>query len=326
MKLQFLVPQYEEDESIVKPLLDSIAIQQNVDLENDVGVIIVNDGSDVILSQDFLGQYPFHIQYILAPHGGVSAARNVALDAATAEYVVFADADDILYNACGLWIVFREMKDEGFDGMVSLFVEETRHPVTREVVYINRENDSTFVHGKVWRLQYLREHGLRWNENLTIHEDSYFNLLARNMSDKIKYCTSPWYLWKWRDNSVCRHDPKYMLKTYRDFIKSNDALIDELLRRDKKEVAEEMCAFMLMDSYYTMNKPEWIDQENSEYRDATERAFAAWWRKHKDLWDGMDSRKKMEISNGVRGRVVREGMQMERMTVSDWLAHLEAMA
>ena len=326
MKLQFLVPQYEEDESIVKPLLDSIAIQQNVDLENDVGVIIVNDGSDVILSQDFLGQYPFHIQYILAPHGGVSAARNVALDAATAEYVVFSDADDILYNACGLWIVFREMKDEGFDGMVSLFVEETRHPVTREVVYINRENDSTFVHGKVWRLQYLREHGLRWNENLTIHEDSYFNLLARNMSDKIKYCTSPWYLWKWRDNSVCRHDPKYMLKTYRDFIKSNDALIDELLRRDKKEVAEEMCAFMLMDSYYTMNKPEWIDQENSEYRDATERAFAAWWRKHKDLWDGMDSRKKMEISNGVRGRVVREGMQMERMTVSDWLAHLEAMA
>ena len=326
MKLQFLVPQYEEDESIVKPLLDSIAIQQNVDLEHDVGVIIVNDGSNVILSQDFLGQYPFHIQYILAPHGGVSAARNVALDAATAEYVVFSDADDILYNACGLWIVFREMKDEGFDGMVSLFVEETRHPVTREVVYINRENDSTFVHGKVWRLQYLREHGLRWNENLTIHEDSYFNLLARNMSDKIKYCTSPWYLWKWRDNSVCRHDPKYMLKTYRDFIKSNDALIDELLRRDKKEVAEEMCAFMLMDSYYTMNKPEWIDQENSEYRDATERAFAAWWRKHKDLWDGMDSRKKMEISNGVRGRVVREGMQMERMTVSDWLAHLEAMA
>ena len=326
MKLQFLVPQYEEDESIVKPLLDSIAIQQNVDLKNDVGVIIVNDGSDVILSQDFLGQYPFHIQYILAPHGGVSAARNVALDAATAEYVAFADADDILYNACGLWIVFREMKDEGFDGMVSLFVEETRHPVTREVVYINRENDSTFVHGKVWRLAYLREHGLRWNEALTIHEDSYFNLLARNMSDKIKYCTSPWYLWKWRDNSVCRHDPKYMLKTYRDFIKSNDALIDELLRRGKKEVAEEMCAFMLMDSYYTMNKPEWIDQENSEYRDATERAFAAWWKKHKELWDGMDSRKKMEISNGVRGRVVREGMQMERMTVSDWLAHLEAMA
>ena len=326
MKLQFLVPQYEEDERIVKPLLDSIAIQQNVDLEHDVGVIIVNDGSNVILSQDFLGQYPFHIQYILAPHGGVSAARNVAMDAATAEYVCWSDCDDILYNACGLWIVFREMKDEGFDGMVSLFVEETRHPVTKEVVYINRENDSTFVHGKVWRLQYLREHGLRWNESLTIHEDSYFNLLARNMSDKIKYCTSPWYLWKWRDNSVCRHDPKYMLKTYRDFIKSNDALIDELLRRGKKEVAEEMCAFMLMDSYYTMNKPEWIDQENSEYRDATERAFASWWKKHKELWDGMDDRKKMEISSGVRGRVVREGMQMERMTMSDWLRHLEEMA
>ena len=53
MKLQILIPQYKETEDIIKPLLDSIAIQQNVDLIHDVGVIIVNDGSDVILSDKF---------------------------------------------------------------------------------------------------------------------------------------------------------------------------------------------------------------------------------------------------------------------------------
>ena len=42
-KLQILIPQYKEDESIIKPLLDSIEVQQNVDLANDIGVIIVND-------------------------------------------------------------------------------------------------------------------------------------------------------------------------------------------------------------------------------------------------------------------------------------------
>ena len=38
MKLQILVPQYEEDDSVIKPLLDSLAIQQNVDF-NEFGVI-----------------------------------------------------------------------------------------------------------------------------------------------------------------------------------------------------------------------------------------------------------------------------------------------
>ena len=46
MKLQLLVPQWKEDQEIIKNLLNSIEIQQGVDL-NEVGVIIINDGSDV---------------------------------------------------------------------------------------------------------------------------------------------------------------------------------------------------------------------------------------------------------------------------------------
>ena len=53
-KLQILIPQYKETEEVIKPLLDSISIQQSVDLKNEVGVIIVNDGTDVHLSKEFL--------------------------------------------------------------------------------------------------------------------------------------------------------------------------------------------------------------------------------------------------------------------------------
>ena len=42
-KLQILVPQYKETEDIIKPLLDSIEVQQNIDLSNDIGVIIDED-------------------------------------------------------------------------------------------------------------------------------------------------------------------------------------------------------------------------------------------------------------------------------------------
>ncbi len=325
MKLQILVPQYKETEEVIKPLLDSIAIQQNVDLANEVGVIIVNDGSDVVLSESFLSGYPFKVQYILAPHGGVSAARNAALDAAEAEYVMWCDADDMFYNACGLWIIFREIENGGFDGLVSVFIEETRDPATKDVLYINRENDQTFVHGKVWRRQYLLDNKIRWNPNLTIHEDSYFNILARSLSQNIKYCISSFYLWKWRDESVCRHDPKYMLKTYQNFIDSNDALVGEFLNRGNEASARECCTFLLFDAYYTMNKPEWLNQENVEYRDATERRLAQYYQDRKSLWDSTDKMAKMLISNGVRGRLVGEGMEMERLTINDWLNYVEGL-
>jgi len=108
----------------------------------------------------------------------VSAARNAALDAATGEYVMFCDADDMFYNACGLYIIFKEINGEGFDSLVSTFVEETRNPITKEIFYLNHDVDSTFVHGKVHRRKYLIDNNIRWNNNLTIHEDSFFNILC----------------------------------------------------------------------------------------------------------------------------------------------------
>ena len=325
MKLEILIPQYKETEKEVKPLLDSIAIQRNVDFD-EIGVVIVNDGTDVHLSDDFLNSYPFKIKYVLDTHKGVSGARNTALDNATAEYVMFCDADDMFYSVCGLWLILRETTIEGgFDSLVSLFIEETRNAQTGETVFVNHEMDSTFVHGKVHRRLYLKEQGIRFCERLTIHEDSYFNILCQNLSQNVKYCPTPFYLWCWRDESVCRHDPKYMLKTYQNMIDSNDALTDEFERRGVHDKVMFYTAFMVFDAYYTMNKPEWINQENQEYRDATERRFAEYYKKHETIWQSVPLPDKMAISNGIRQRVVSEGMLMEKSTIDQWLEHIKKM-
>lgn len=321
MKLQILIPHYDEDIEEIKPLLDSIALQQNVPFD-EIGVVICHDGKD-IADLEFERDYPFKIEQIRQEHKGVSAARNACLDYATADYVMFCDADDMFINMCGLYIVFREMT-HGFDTLVSVFQEETRHPETKEVLYINHEMDSTFVHGKIHRRQYLIDKHIRWNEALTIHEDSYFNILCQNMTDSVKYCQVPFYLWKWRDKSVCRHDPKYILKTYKNMLDSNDSLVDEFLRRGMMDKAMFYTVFMIFDAYYCMNKPEWINQENKEYRDSTEKKFAGYFRKHEDLWTAMPVQDKMLISNQVRGRSINEGMQMEAVTVDGWLKHVHS--
>lgn len=320
MKLQILVPHYKESADVIKPLLDSIAIQQSVDF-NEVGVIICHDGRDI--PDLIFNEYPFEIKQISIDKGGVSAARNGALDAAAADYVMFCDVDDMFCHVCGLYIIMQEIAI-GFDTITSVFIEETRNPQTKEIIYINHEMDSTFVHGKVHRRKYLIDNDIRFNPKLTIHEDSFFNILARELApeERAKYCPTPFYLWKWRDESVCRHDPDYILKTYNNMIDSNDALVDQFQARGVKDKARFYVGFMLFDAYYTMNKKEWRSKVNKQYRKAVDCRIGSYYAKHRDQWKKITEEEKMMISNGVRSRSVGEGMMMENITMERWIGQI----
>jgi len=325
MKLQILIPQYEESDEVVKPLLDSIAIQQNVDFA-DIGIIICNDGSDVFLSDELLNSYPFIVEYHKEPHRGVSATRDACFNYSTADYVMFCDADDMFFNIIGIFHILSET-EKGFDSLVSTFVEETKAPHNGETVYIvHGLSDQTFVHGKVYSRQFLLDNNIRWNHSLTIHEDSFFNTLCLMLSKKPSLCNDPFYLWKWRDDSVCRHDKKYMLKTYNNMLDSNEALLGELLSRKMETEASQYFVSMVFDTYYTMNKVAWINQENQEYRVNTERRFADVFKHYKWLWDKATDEEKLYISNAVRSRSIHEGMAMESITISDWLRRIEELA
>ena len=321
MKLQILVTQYKETDEVIKPLLDSIALQQSVDF-NEIGVIICNDGSDVHLSKQLLDSYKYHIEYWSGEHKGVSATRNALLDLATADYVMFCDADDMFVSACGLYQIFLDI-EEGFDTLNSVFIEEGKNPYTGKSVYVTHTNDVTFIHGKVHRRQYLIDKKIRWNDELTIHEDSFFNVLCQNLTDRVKICETPFYLWKWRADSICRTDPMFLVKTYDKYLDSNDALVDEFVKRGIMEKAMYFCTNMIFETYYTMNKPEWVSQENTEHREKTEKRFAEYFKKHKSLWDAVPMNDKVNVSDKAREKAIGGGMLLEAVTVFDWLKGVE---
>lgn len=290
---------------------------------DDIGVIIVNDGTDIHLSREFLDRYSFDIEYHLNEHKGVSATRNACLDKAKADYVMFCDADDMFYNACGLYIIFREIENGGFDSLVSAFIEESRDPDTKDPVYITHNMDTTFVHGKVHRRKFLLKEKIRWNDDLTIHEDSYFNCLCQRLAKELKYSQTSFYLWRWRDTSVCRHDSKYILKTYNNMLDSNTALIEQFLKRNRKEDAMFYVTSMIYDAYFTMNKEEWLNQENKDYRYATEKRFKEYWLKYKYLHDSIPEENKNQIIVGIKNRMYLEGMILETLTFKDWIKIIE---
>lgn len=318
MKLQLLVPQWKEDQNVIKNLLNSIETQQGVDL-NEVGVIIMNDGSDVIIPDSFFERYSFKIDYYLSEHKGVSQIRNQCLTAATADYVMFCDADDMFLNNCGIYLIFQNIAKGEFDVLVSTFSEELY--INDNFTYINHPNDATFVHGKIYRRQYLFDNKIFWKNDLTIHEDSYFNYLGRACAkeDRIRYCNDVFYLWKYRANSVCREDKKYILKTLGKMVDSTESLAEELLRRGFAHKAAYICFNFIYNTYYDMNKDEWNAEENRGFLEIFMKKFIKFYQKYNGVAELLGEDEKKKILGDIKLKKVNQGVMFERFTYDQWV-------
>ena len=333
-----LVPHYNEPVEVIKPLLDSIAIQQNIDM-NEIEVVICDDGPDaVLLPDEFLDKYPYDIQYHREPKANVSVMRNKALDYSTGEYVMFCDSDDCFYHCLAFWFIKRETTTPmqvlvnnvpttvyGFDALYSVFLEEGRNPQTGETYFIDRTDGYQFCHGKVIKKDFMLRNDIRFGDDLVIHEDNVLNGKIQACTQNIKFCPTPFYLWKWRDNSVCRRDPLYLKKTYPDLIKSSNHMMEWYIKKSKFDNARQTVASIVLDCYYTFCHPSWKTIETQEYRDKAEKCFADYFKKWEYLWNECPDQVKMQISSGIRQREVVQGMEMETETLEQFLMRMKSL-
>jgi len=322
-RLSILVPRYNEPFEVIRPLLDSINIQEGIDFK-DIEVIIVNDGDVNVFDESLFTPYRYDIRYFVKPNGGVSAARNYALDQSEAEYVIWCDCDDCFCSSIGLWFIFTQMNLEGgFKALYSAFFEESRTP-EKEVFYITREDGFQFVHSKFFNRQFLIDNEIRFFEDCTIHEDHALNTMVSACTPEIKWNPTPIYLWKWRDESVCRKDPLYIKKTYPDLMKTSTHNVEWLMKHNHQDKAQEVVVSMTYDAYYTFCHPSWKEIGTKEYRDKAERKFSEYFRTFELLWNTAPDQLKMMVSNSIRQRVVMEGMEMETETLKQFLDRVKS--
>lgn len=314
MKLQILISQYKETEQVIKPLLDSINNQLDVDFE-DIGVIICNDGSDVLLTDSFLNQFKFKVQYIKAEHGGISKTRNTLLDYATADYIMYCDADDRFHDMLAIFYIFDKIDEKPFDVLVSKFICEQMEDGEMLLSYTNND-DATFVHGKVLRRNYLLANDIRWCDELTVHEDCYFNVLAQTLTENVVHYPNSFYMWCHNPASVTRESEDFKLKTYDKYIKSVGKLIDELLRRGCQDCAQTNVVNLTLQVFYSINCDTWF---NSEYRPVVENEFKNFFHKYKTMWDEATDELKFRLSLNVMKVAYNDGFRTQKITLEDWL-------
>lgn len=93
-KTSVIVPIYNAEKYLAR-CLDSILIQADENVE----LILINDGStdkSEEIIKTYLGKYKSSIKYIKKENSGVANSRNVGLEKATGEYIIFVDSDDYI--------------------------------------------------------------------------------------------------------------------------------------------------------------------------------------------------------------------------------------
>ena len=264
-KIQFLVPQYKENEETISFLLDSIESQLHMD-KKDMGVIICSDGGEYVLNQEFLDKYSYDIQYVICEHRGVSATRNSALILSDADYVMFCDADDGFVSNIGVYSLVRSLDLNPKSEMLStkIFIEGN---VDGAPEFTIGDHNNIFVHGKVFRREFLINNELFFDERLLIHEDSYFcniiNFFAKNKT----YNDNAFYCWRKNPNSVSNQE-YYFIKTMWRLLLTNNSLVKlmEAIKIDK-EIISESVVDVILQCYCELQNKEWYLEEHKEYLD-----------------------------------------------------------
>lgn len=206
MKLQIIVPHYNEPESFVERFLNSIAIQSFIDF-SDFEVLIINDGYEFTLDTALFERYKFPIKYYIKQHVGASDTREFGTKLATADYIMYCDCDD-LFNSCdALWRILRAIENNEPDLVCSGYIrdDETTCIETPSIIHYSADRVKTMcmIHGKVFKRQFLIENNIHWPIKFqNRHEDFYFYSIVLASGPKISLIEQEIYIWKYRASSL----------------------------------------------------------------------------------------------------------------------------
>ena len=202
--LDIVITHYKEDFEVGRKLFEIIGLQRCVDFDQ-IRVMVVNDGGQR-LPEEELDKLPYPVEQIDIPHGGVSAARNAGIDHATGKWLMFCDFDDSFSSIFSLREIMNVLNTDDFDMLWSHILAEDYVDGKQLLYYVPDKQRFVFCHGKVYRVAFLRESGIRFREELVFNEDSCLNaeIIAHTPHQRIGEIKSkiPIYSWVRRQNSV----------------------------------------------------------------------------------------------------------------------------
>lgn len=208
-KISVIVPVYKAEKFIGKCIQDILA-QTFWDFE----LLLVLDGS-FDKSEEVCNKWALldsRINIIKEEHGGVAYARQLGLDNAVGEYIMYVDADDHV-SSMMLEEMYNVAKEQDADIVVSDFTELThdgeiyrnQEPTVLNGISILEDILNGKLYGALWnkliRTEAIKKNNAHFTEALTMREDLVFLSELLPHVNKVAYVPKAFYGYERRNVS-----------------------------------------------------------------------------------------------------------------------------
>jgi CDP-glycerol glycerophosphotransferase len=208
--ISVVVPVYNVEEYLDE-CLTSLLRQTVKDLE----ILVVDDGSTDSSAQIARGyaERDDRIRVITRPNGGLGAARNTGIEAATGEYLAFLDSDDVL-PPTAYELLLNSLEKTGSDFATGNVLRLTATGTVqapflarafrrdRAKTHVRRFRpllSDRIVPNKLWRRSFWEQHGFRFPVGM-LHEDIPVVIPAQFMARSVDIISEPVYLYRVRES------------------------------------------------------------------------------------------------------------------------------
>lgn len=222
--IDIIIPCYNAHATLNR-CLASIAMQTMV---KDIKVTLVDDCSEqnyhefVDKWSEFLNIRELNLQVNVGPGG----ARQMGLDETDGDYVVFVDADDTLATSFSIAQLYRGVL--GYDICAGQFIEECENGQ-----FVTHGGDLVWVFAKMYRRNLIDRFLVRFNDSRA-NEDTGFNTVLSNLTERIHFIPQTVYEWHYAANTITRsNNGAYTWgKGNVGFIQNMEWAVDELRKRN----------------------------------------------------------------------------------------------
>lgn len=253
--ISVIVPVYNT-EKYLRRCVDSILAQSFGDFE----LILVDDGSPDNCGGicDEYATKDSRVQVIHKENSGVSASRNVGIERATGDYILFCDSDDYVSP---FWAeeLFKAIKafPEAFiacrakrfiDGDTASLDNKQVPEMLHEVTYFDlfKLGLSAYSCNKIYERDKLLSLNLRFDETVFLSEDVKFNAAFCMACDKVVLIEQELYYYRQLDSSATgRYHPDWLTLHFLPF-QCRLPLID-------KESLKEYCSIWFYQFYHMLD-------------------------------------------------------------------------
>lgn len=205
MKISVLIPAYNAERYIAQ-CIENVLCQTYKEIE----IVVVNDGS-TDHTAEIAAAYPQVRLVNIETNGGVAAARNAAIEAATGEYFHFLDADDRInldFYAKMIETVRATDADMVFCSVINELLPHMTLIYDRRWVTVEAEDkyslSMTKTMGYSWRYlcrkSMVTEHAIAFHDGRML-EDAPFTVQVVYHANKVATAPEAVYHYKMRANS-----------------------------------------------------------------------------------------------------------------------------